>query len=311
MNLPRTVRTYLSIPAILLAFAGCTFGIQPALPSSADPAAISERITNPGGRVFLRKIISTSWNDNGRRAAELFAWVPRDSRSPDQATAARAGNTAHALMSFLADEQEDLSTAPANPALWQAFAQSIVPYLGAMVGDNSEVAGFAPLDPPDSAMHRSATLFVTLTKDTDAGRILTDATVARAHGYEAAFAKTAVANPLLADRAAAQKDMLCAARLRGLAAINTHLSNPGSHDFTLARAQTELGYQVATLTARPGDPHIDDRFFQAGRLLPPNRVSAADWSIYDAQLTVYLSSWPAVNKAIEQFGHAYDVIVRQ
>lgn len=35
-----------------------------------------------------------------------------------------------------------------------------------------------------------------------------------------------------------------------------------------------------------------------------------DWSIYDTQLTVYLTPWPRINKAIRQFGRVYDVIAR-
>jgi hypothetical protein len=117
-----------------------------------------------------------------------------------------------------------------------------------------------------------------------------------------------VAEPLLADRGAAQRDLLLAARLRSIVATATNLADPESERFTPARAQTELAYQVASLTARPDDPHIDEKFFSGGRLLPPNEIADDDWSIYDIQLTVYLSPWPRINDAIQQFGRAYDLI---
>ena len=296
------------VMAVLLALVGCTSNAEPELPSSTDTAAIAERVTGPDGQAFLRDITAASWEDDGRRAAEVFAWVPRDAQSTDRAAATRAGETAHAIASFLADEREKIADAPANPALWQAFAQSLVPYLGAMVGDESGVAGFEPLDGPNSQMRHTTSMFAAMVKHTEADRILTEAAAARAHTYEAAFAKAAVADPMSADRGAAQRDLLQAARLRGVVATAINLVDPKSVRFTPEHAQTEVAYQVVSLTARPDDPHIEERFFKEGRLLSPSEIAEEDWSIYDSQLTVYLATSPRINDAIHQFGDVYHVI---
>ncbi|MGV0770943.1 hypothetical protein [Mycobacterium syngnathidarum] len=300
----------IAIIGILALVVGCTSHEAPVLPASNDASGISEQLDGAAGAAFLRDITSASWDDGGRRAGELFAWIPRDSRSTDQTAATRAGKSAHAIASFLADARKKVAGAPANPALWQAFAQSLVPYLGAMVGDDTDVAGFEPLDDPGSQMRHTASLFAALTKNPDANRIFTDAASARAHTYEAAFAKAAAAEPFLADRGAAQIDLLRSARLRSLAATGNHLANPNSDKPASTRAQTELAYQVVSLTARPDDPHINEEFFRDGRLLPPSEIAAEDWSIYDSQLSVYLAPWPRINEAIGQFGRAFDVIAR-
>lgn len=297
------------VMALLLALVGCTSDAEPTLPSSADPATISDRIAGSDGPEFLRDITAAAWPDDGRRAADLFAWIPRDAQSTDLSAATRAGQTAHAIASFIADAGDEPENAPANPALWQAFAHSLAPYVGAMVSDPTGVVGFEPLDGPGSQMRRTAALFAAMTKDDDANQVFTGAAAERAHAYEAAFAKAAVAEPMLADRGPAQTDLLRAAALRSLVDTGAQLTKKGP-TATPAHAQTELAYQVAALTARPDDPHISEKFFRDGRLLPPSEIAAEDWSIYDAQLTVYLTPWPRINEAIRQFGREYDVIAR-
>lgn len=306
----RKVRHVLIVTTALFALlVSCNSRSEPDLPSSTDTVAIAERVTGPEGQNFLREITAAAWTDDGRRAGDLFSWIQRDAESTDRAIAVQAGATAHSVASFLADDRDALANAPANPALWRAFAHSLAPYLGPMVGDAIGIAGFEPLDGTASQMRRTASLFATMTKNADANRIFTDATSARVQKYEAAFAKAAVAEPMLADRgAAAQNELQYAARLRGLVAAGTYLAKPESVHFTPAHAQTELSYQIASLTARPGDPHIGERFFKDGQLLSPSEIAEADWSIYDAQLTVYLSPWPRINEAIRQFGRAYDTI---
>ncbi|MFN6549141.1 hypothetical protein ACP6C7_05940 [Mycolicibacterium septicum] len=295
---------------ILALVVACTSQDEPLLPSSTDTVAIAEKITGSNDQSFLWDITAASWDDDGRRAAELFAWVPRDALSTDRTTATRAGAAAHAIASFLADEREKVAGTPANPALWQAFAQSLVPYLGAMVADESGVAGFEPLDDPESQMRRTVSLFAAMTKEADAHRTFSTAVSQRADTYEAAFARAAVAEPLLADRGPTKEELLQAARLRSLLATGTHSADPTSDKPTSTRAQTQLAYQVVSLTARPDDPHINEEFFRDGRLLPPSEIAAEDWSIYDSQLTVYLAPWPRINGAIREFGSAYDVIAR-
>jgi hypothetical protein len=303
-----TFRLALVIAALLALVVGCNSDDQPELPPNTDVVDIADRLTGPDGQSFLRDITSSSWKDDGRRAAELFAWIPRDATSTDRAAADRAGKAAHAIASFLADNRDSFEGAPANPALWQAFSQSLMPYLGVMVGDDSGVAGFEPLDGPNSQMRQTASMFAAMAKHIDADKTFTEAASARAQSYEEAFAKAAVAEPLLADRGAAQRPLLQAARLRSLVATGAYMADPASGKPAVAYAQTELAYQVASLTVRPGDPHINPEYFKEGRLLSPSEISEADWSIYDSQLAVYLAPWPRIFDAIQQFGHTYDVI---
>lgn len=103
----------------------------------------------------------------------------------------------------------------------------------------------------------------------------------------------------------AQRPLLQAARLRGILAASGYLANPDSERPTPTLAQTELAYQVASLTARPGDRHINREFVADGRLMSPSEIPDDMWSIYDSQLTVYLAPSPRILDAINQFGDVY------
>jgi hypothetical protein len=301
-----TVQIRSIIAALCLLVVGCGSQSVPELPSSTDRSTIVGIVTGPQGQKFLRDITAAKWNDEGGRAAELFAWIPHDAQSPDLSIATSAGQTAHAIASFLSGD--DASDDPNNSSLWQMFARSLIPYLGATVGDPLGVAGFAPLDELDTEMRHSAAIFTAITKDAEANRAYTDAARKLAQVYEAAFAKAAVGDPLQADQGNAQRDILRAARLRGLIAAGAFMANPQTGRPTAAKAQTEVAYLVASLTARPGDTHINPEFFIADRLKSPAEISDADWSIYDTQLTVFLAPSPQINDAIRRFGRTYELI---
>lgn len=132
----------------------------------------------------------------------------------------------------------------------------------------------------------------------------------RASAYERRFAAEAVDDPSGAlVNGIPSNALLQAARLRGLIARATHAADSSSPEPSSARAQTQVSYDVATLTARPGDQTIDPAFFGPdGRLLSPDRISNADWSVYDTQLSVYLAKVPNVNDAIRGFGGTYQRI---
>ncbi|MCV7280834.1 hypothetical protein H7J88_14385 [Mycolicibacterium flavescens] len=310
MNVMRRSGKWLAVLTAMAVLNGCQlfdFG-RPNLPPSGDPAAVVDRVSGPDGQRFLLEITSASWEDNGRRAGELFAWIPRGAQSDDPATSARAAETAHAIASFLADDRDQIADSPDNPALWRSFTDSLIPYLGAMVGDDRGIAGFAPLDGLESPMRRTASLFAAMTKDSEANRAWVDAADAKALEYEQAFAKAAVAEPLLADRGVAQRDLLRAARLRSLVATGDHLTNPESPTPISTAGEIEIKYQVAALTARDDDPHINEEFFRDGRLLPLSDIPDSYRSIYDSQLTVYLTPWPRIREAVAQFGRTYNRI---
>ncbi len=92
---------------MVLVSAACTPS-APALPTDASPAAVSEKVRGSGGSSFLGDITSFERPDDGRHAGELLSWIPRDAKSSDPETANRAGATAHAIATFLADHYNDV-----------------------------------------------------------------------------------------------------------------------------------------------------------------------------------------------------------
>jgi hypothetical protein len=303
-----TTRVAFCFAAILGFVLSCTSDHPPELPSNTDTAAIAERVNGSDGQAFLRSISTAAWKDDGRQAAELFAWVPRDATSSDPASATRAGQSAHAIASFLSDNRETVKTAPANSALWQAFSHSLVPYLGAMVGDPRGTRAFEPLDAIDSPLKRTVSLFATMTKDAGANRGFTDAADALAHEYEAAFAKVGVADPANPASDDALRKLLRAAYLRALVDAGRYLADPDSPRPTPTHAQLELTYQIVSLTARPDDPHINPEFFREGHLLAPTEIAQSDLSIYNSQLSTYLVTYPKLRELVREFGRRYDLV---
>jgi hypothetical protein len=156
-------------------------------------------------------------------------------------------------------------------------------------------------------------VFLAMTKDAQASRQLVDDATSRAAAYEQAFADVVVKDPAPGTiTTEARRTLLPAARLRSIIATSDHVADPDSDQPTSARAQTQVAFEVASRTARVGDPTIDPKFFESdGRLVPPDHVPDKDWSVYDSQLSVYLASPPAVNEAISTFGHVYQAIVTQ
>jgi hypothetical protein len=301
-----------AVTATLLALLGCTTAAEPKFPHDTSATAISDLVGGPDGQAFLREITTYSWEDGGHRAGELFAWIPQDAKSVRQADATRAGETAHAIASFLADERTMIAGSPPNPALLQAFSASLTPYLGAVVGDDSGTAGFPPLDGLGSPMRRTTALFAAMTHSLDADREFTGAAGDRAATYERSFAKAAAAEPVSADAPEPHRNLLQAARLRSLVATGAYVADPKTAKPTASHAQTQVAYEVASLTILVGDPTVDPRYFDAGgRLLPPDAIPDQDWSLYDSQLTAYLASYPPIDRAIRRFGGMYQTIARQ
>jgi hypothetical protein len=291
---------------------GCTTAAEPKFPQDASPAAIADLVRGPDGHAFLREITTYSWADGGHRAGELFTWIPRDATSIHQADATRAGETAHVIASFLADDHTMIAGAPPNPALLQSFSASLTPYLGAAVGDDSGTAGFLPLDGLGSPMRRTTAMFAAMAHGLDADREFTGAAGDRAATYERSFAKAAAADPVSADAPEPKRALLQAARLRSLVATGAYAADPKATKPTASHAQTQVAYEVASLVIRAGDPTVDPRYFDAGgRLLSPDAIPDQDWSLYDSQLTAYLAPFPPIDRAIRQFGGVYQTITRQ
>jgi hypothetical protein len=309
-----TTKRVASIAATLAVLTGCLNSpAVPELPSETNPSAVSDAITGSGGAALLSDMTMYPWDDGGRRAGDLLSWIPDDAQSPDRFVAERAGQSALAVATFLADKREALAEAPPNPILWQSFASSLVPYLGALVGDDDGSQGFEPLDALESIespMTRTVGLFRAMMKNSEANETFIDAATKRANAYEEAFANAVSKDPRLAGTNDTRQWLIQAARLRGVVAKAESANTPDSGRPTPAHAQTQVAFDVAVLTARPGDPTIDPKFFGPdGWLIAPDELEELDWSIYDAQLTVYLSVFPPINDAIRSYGRIFHDIV--
>lgn len=307
----RLARCFLLV--LLLAILGSAVGCAPSppqLPPSADPAAVADIVNGEGGQDFLREITSFAWDDDGRTAAEVFAWIPRDANSTDSTTATRAATTARSIATFLADtpkpaDAESTDQQPANPALWHAYSATLVPYLGAMVGGD-DVTGFKPVDGLESRMPNTKTLFGTLITQDGDDHTFRDAADHQALAYEQAFAKAVIADPESPLSEQAHRDLLGAARLRALTDTGEQLADPGTESVLPGRVRTQLAFEIAALTARPGDPHIENRFFGSdGKLLSPSAIDNDDWSMYDTELVLSLGSNKVASDALWEFGRAY------
>lgn len=310
-RLRRSARKYAVTTAALLTIVACTPTAEPPqMPTDKDSEAVSAAVQAPDGPAFLEDIATYPWDDGGRGAAEYFSWVAEDAQSNDQAAASRAGETARDIASFVADKRDELANAPANPFLWQAFSDSLVPYLGALVGDETRVRGFDALDGLDSPMRTTTALFASMS-ERSVQSFASDA-ADRARNYERAFAAAVGADPLAAATNEYERVLSQAARLRSLIDTGQHVAEPESSSPTASHAQTQLTYEIASLSAKPGNRTIDSKFFgPSGQLLSPEEIPDGAWSVYDAQLRVYLAAFPPVNDAIRQFGRIYQRIANQ
>jgi hypothetical protein len=279
----------------------------PALPTDTNPDKLAGQISGAEGTAFLRDITTHEWPDEGQRAGELLSWIPRDARSSDSATAARAGATTHALAAFLADHYTEVKDAGStNPALIQSYTAALIPYLGAMVGDPSGTSGFEPLDRLGSPMQRTALVFAVIAGDAAANREFTDAAKNRAAKYEQQFAGYAAADPSLSKPDPRREPLAWAARLLGLVAAGDRLANPDSAEPLSFRPATEVQYEIVSRMVGRSDPRISPDYFNPdGTLKPPDKVGNGAWSLYDSQLANYLASYPRLSDAIAEFDRMY------
>ncbi len=180
------------------------------------------------------------------------------------------------------------------------------------MGDDSETAGFLPLDGLSSPMRRTTALFAAMKHSLDADREFTGTAGDRAATYERSFAKAAAADPVSVDAPEPNRNLLQAARLRSLVATGAYVADPKAADRPLRTPRPRWHTRSPLLTIRVGDPTVDPRYFDAGgRLLSPDAIPDQDWSLYDSQLTAYLASYPPIDRAIRQFGGMYQTIARQ
>lgn len=260
----------------------------------ADNAATYQTLTGSDGQEFLRTISSHDWEEGGEAAAALFSWIERDAHSADDAAAERAGEAAHAIATFLIENEEHLLRLPAgsfglqrrpvgelNPELVRGYAMALTPFQRALVGDTGGVRGFTTIE--DGGDFSSARkVFAVIDTNTQAGNDFNDAAYQRARDYLQTYAE-AVAS----GRSDGLVELRSAAELAGVIAGGQRESgNPAIRTPTAQNGINWAGFEVAAaLGTRPGGSDIEDRFFTPeGDLKSPEQVSANDLETYSTAL---------------------------
>jgi hypothetical protein len=80
-----------------------------------------------------------------------------------------------------------------------------------------------------------------------------------------------------------------------------------ANEQSAAHQTTQAQYAVAAQCVERGATYIDPKFFNGdGSLKSPNQISADEWSVYDAQLTVAMSERVQINSMLEKFRDTLD-----
>jgi hypothetical protein len=244
--------------------AGC--GRAPELP--ADDTATYQKLTGDNGQEFLRQISSYDWEDGGQSAATRLSWIAQDAHSPDESAAQHAGEAAHAIATFLAEDRD----ANRDPGLVRAYASALTPFQGALVGDVTGVRGFTPIgDPTGGDVSSARKIVAAIDSNTDAGRDFNDAGDERVRDYLHTYAQA-----IASGKTDGTVALRYAADLAGVLEGGQRASGNDAIETRTAQSQINwAGYEfAAAMGARPGGPDIPDRFFTSeGRLKSPDEVS--------------------------------------
>ncbi|RAV15077.1 hypothetical protein DQP55_06825 [Mycolicibacterium sp. GF69] len=302
----RRILTLLITGAILIT-GGCSSTPEPEVPS--DAAGVAEKVTGPSGQTFLRDITSYEWSDGGQHVSQTLIWIPAQADSPDPDAAQRAGAAAHAIAVFLSSNQDKCTeTSSRNPALFGTYVKALIPYLGAMVGNQSSTAGFDPLDPLGGSMPTTTKLFASMA--CDAGDEFTAAATERAATYEEKFADFAAAHRNLGEPNDIQEELFQAARLRGLVSAGARAAGV-QEDSTSVLTPYHLQYMLVSRMVHGSDPQISPEFFRPdGSLKSSQELEGGSWSRYNGQLAGYLENYPQLSDAVWEFEEISSAIGR-
>ncbi|MCG5432372.1 hypothetical protein LV457_08700 [Mycobacterium sp. MYCO198283] len=280
--LPRRLLATMLIAPVL---AACAASTPPDLPGATDPTAVQQLLTSPDSASFLTGISTYAWPDDGARAGQAFAWIARDAASGDDETATRAGESAHALATYVAGHVDELtsvrygflgllrsSVGAVNPALVRAWATALTPFQLAMVGDASPAPGFTALDPSDSYAALRQVFGIVFT-DKQAGDDFARSAYDQAMALVEVAAREGCANPATAQ---AQRPRLWQAGAL-VGAVEGGATEPDAADverlnFTQADNRLVLTIATACLPSDP-DPIPEVRRYVVGsRLLLPDQI---------------------------------------
>jgi hypothetical protein len=270
------------LTSILILSASACGTSAPALPTDTSPAAVHDVLAGQDGQNFLYEITTHDWGDGGVHAAKLFEWIAAEATSPDPRVAARAGESAQALASFLSNRGEDLldiktgvfgltrSTVGAlNPSLIRAYGAALTPFQGAMVCDTRSVEGFGALaNPCEEAVSAAKPVFAALNTDPATASAFADAASARMDRYIQLFAENdpaSVSNPF-------PSALPYVGRLLGLvtiAASHSDVTPP-----TLQAEVNKVSYVLVKAMLTQGHGTFPPEFLVDGRLMSPAEVQA-------------------------------------
>jgi len=256
-------------------------GGPPSLPADDSPASVHDVLTGTGGQDFLYEVSTYHWDDGGAAAAKLFEWIGTEATSTDPRVAGRAGESAHALASFLSNRGENLldiktgvfglsrSTVGAlNPSLLRAYGAALTPFQGAMVCDTRPVKGFDTLaDPCEAAVSAAKPVFAALNTDPETASAFADAAYARMDRYLQLFVENdpaSVSNPF-------PSALSYVGRLLGLVTIGATHSDVIPP--TIEQESTQAGYLVAkALLVKDPSLRFPAKFLANGSVMSPLEV---------------------------------------
>lgn len=288
---------------------GC--GRPPDVPS--DDAAVSEALTSPRGQDFLRHVSEYEWDDGGRSVAERLNWIAATAASSNPAVAERAGRSASAIVEFLAAERDSLLDIPTgifglqrtsvgrmNPALVSAYASSLIPYQGALIGDSGGVTGFTGgADSPQGELAAARDVVAVLNTNAEAGDAFRHASDERIKQYLRDWGRT-VATSRLDGRTGLRH----AAELAGVVGAGEPLSDSGNAQLKTAQYWINwAGYELALAKGvEEKGSDIPSRFFTPqGRLMSPDDVPDDDQDAFGTALENY-----AFHHGAPTFGAEFD-----
>ncbi|QIS18898.1 hypothetical protein [Nocardia terpenica] len=164
----------------------------------ADKTAVHDLLTGNGLRdgITTDRVLDTlmhrHWNDNGTAVGTMVSWIETDAKSPDTATATRAGEAATGLARYLGSHASDLlnldgprtrSLGQVNPRAAQGISAALAPYAANLAGINTPgiaAPAFTPPDEPNSPRHNAINIVSIAVSDKDAANHFADAVFADA-----------------------------------------------------------------------------------------------------------------------------------
>jgi len=301
-RLPGALRALVVVAALVAALAGCSPDTAPPLP--ADATAAYQKLTAGDGTNFLDSISSYEWQDDGAAAATALAWIASDAAASDPDAAARAGQAAHAIATYLSDHESMLvGGAPdigqRNPALVRGYAAALAPFQGAMLGYPAGVRGFDPLA-TNGRYSAVRNVFAAIDTDTQAGTDFTRAAYDKVDEYLHQYAAAATG-----PGAPASTGLAASAYLSGVVEGGAEAAkNNDVLRRTVVESRDLAAYTVAA-QMHPSPGIISSEFFDREGLKAPNHVPERDLQSYSDQLRQFLNQNVTVGQAFVDYYQQY------